>query len=190
MPMAAPAIRNPASNHNGRSKRSTSWRSRPWRAPATWTGVAAVLGASCRAGRLLSPPRVPPRVDRVAICGAGELLYRGTFLIRGPQGSLHATAFRLHSLCRPADGQAIDAQRRLSDAHRHALAVLAAGADTRIERHVVTDHRHPRQRIGAVADQRGALDRIGELAVLDHPRFGSREHELAVGDVDLSAAEV
>jgi CRP-like cAMP-binding protein len=37
--------------------------------------------------------------------------------------------------------QAVDAQRRLADADRHALAFLAAGADARIERHVVADHR-------------------------------------------------
>ena len=46
------------------------------------------------------------------------------------------------------------------------------------------------QRIGAVADQRRALDRIGELAVLDLPRLGRREHELAARDVDLAAAEI
>ena len=31
-------------------------------------------------------------------------------------------------------------KRRLADADRHALAVLAAGADAGIERHVVADH--------------------------------------------------
>ena len=56
--------------------------------------------------------------------------------------------------------------------------------------HVVADHRHARQRVGAVADQRRALDRIGDLAVLDHVGLGGGEHELAAGDVHLAAAEV
>src|SRR5207245_11703687 len=45
-------------------------------------------------------------------------------------------------------------------------------------------------RSGAVADERGAFDRVGHLAVLDQVRLGGREHELAVGDVDLAAAEI
>jgi hypothetical protein len=44
---------------------------------------------------------------------------------------------------RAAHSQAVDAQRRLADTHRHALAFLAAGADARVERHVVADHPHP-----------------------------------------------
>ncbi len=57
-------------------------------------------------------------------------------------------------------------------------------------RHVVADHRHLRQCIGAVADQRCALDRARDLAVFDHVGLGHAEHELAVGDVDLTAAEI
>jgi CRP-like cAMP-binding protein len=48
----------------------------------------------------------------------------------------------------------------------------------------------PRQRVRAVADQRRALDRVGHLAVLDHVGLGAGEHELAAGDVDLTAAEI
>src|SRR5437763_8190703 len=84
----------------------------------------------------------------------------------------------------------VDAQRGLANADRHALAILAAGADARVEREVVADHRYARERIGPVADERGALHRIGELALLDFPGFRRREHELAVGDVDLAAAEI
>src|SRR5690606_30813111 len=83
----------------------------------------------------------------------------------------------------------IDAQCRLADTDRHALPFLAADADAAVEAHVVTDHRHAVQHVGAVADQRRALDRIAELAVLDHVGFAGRKHELAVGDIDLAATE-
>src|SRR5262245_29803382 len=42
---------------------------------------------------------------------------------------------------RAADRESIDAQRRLSDANRHALPFLAAGADPVVELEVVADHR-------------------------------------------------
>src|SRR5881396_3420700 len=98
--------------------------------------------------------------------------------------------FAQPGLRRSADSEPIYAQRRLPDADRNALSVLAAGADARVEREIVADHRHARERVGTVADQRRTLDRIGELAVLDFPGLGCGENELAVGDVDLSAAEV
>jgi hypothetical protein len=49
---------------------------------------------------------------------------------------------------RSADGQSIDLERRLSHADRHALAVLAAGADAAVELQVVADHRDARQASG------------------------------------------
>ena len=39
-----------------------------------------------------------------------------------------------------AHGHRVDLQRRLADADRHALAVLAADADARVELQVVADH--------------------------------------------------
>ncbi|ABA47973.1 hypothetical protein BURPS1710b_3335 [Burkholderia pseudomallei 1710b] len=84
----------------------------------------------------------------------------------------------------------VEPQRRLADADGHALAFLAAHADARVEPHVVADHAHVLERFRAAADQRRALDRIRDLAVLDHVCLGRREHELAVRDVDLAAAEV
>src|SRR5215831_3050880 len=89
-----------------------------------------------------------------------------------------------------AHGQGIDAQRRLADADRDALAVLAAGADAGIERHVVADQPDLGQRLGAGADQGRALDRRTELAVLDQVALGDGEYELARHDVDLAAAEI
>jgi len=61
------------------------------------------------------------------------------------------------SSCRAAHGQVIDQQGRLADAHGHALAFLAAGADAAVELHIVADHGNPGQRIRAVADEGGAL---------------------------------
>src|SRR3569623_112464 len=89
-----------------------------------------------------------------------------------------------------AHRHAVDAQGRLADAHRHALPFLAAHPDAGIEPHVVAYHRHAVQHLRTIADQRGAFYRIGDLAVLDHVRLARGEHELAVGDVDLAAAEV
>src|SRR5690606_33576914 len=60
---------------------------------------------------------------------------------------------------RAADGQTVDAQRRLTHAHRHGLALLAADADAGIELQVVADHAHPVQHRRAVADQRRVADR-------------------------------
>src|SRR6478672_8555806 len=83
------------------------------------------------------------------------------------------------------DGHGIDLQRRLADAHGNGLAVLAAYPDAGVEFEVVADHRDLVHDFGAVADQRGALDRPRDLAVLDEVGLAGREHELAAGDVDL-----
>src|SRR5215472_3795814 len=91
---------------------------------------------------------------------------------------------------RAADCQRIDAQCRLTDTDRHALAILAAGADTLIELQVVADHGDARQYIRTVADQRRALERCAEAAVLDRIGLARREHELARSDVHLAATEV
>ena len=83
----------------------------------------------------------------------------------------------------------VHAQARLADADRHALAVLAAGADAGIEREVVADHADAMQVGRAVADQHGAFHRRADLAVLDLVGLGALEHVFAGGDVDLAAAE-
>ena len=69
-------------------------------------------------------------------------------------------------LARAADRETIDAQRGLSDTHRHALAILAAGADAIIELKVIAHHADARQYIRAIADQRRAADRRTDLAAL------------------------
>src|SRR5215475_14090000 len=82
-----------------------------------------------------------------------------------------------HNLCRAADRDAVHAQRGLTDADRHALAVLAAGADARVELEVIADHH-------------GALHRCADPSILDPVGFGALEHILARSDVHLSAAEI
>src|ERR1700730_14982704 len=89
-----------------------------------------------------------------------------------------------------ADGECVDAQRRLTDPHGNALAVLAAGADAIVELQVVADHRDAREHVRAVADERGALERSGDPTVLARARRARGEHELPRGDVHLAAAEV
>src|SRR5690606_15603678 len=83
-----------------------------------------------------------------------------------------------------------DAHGRLAHAHGHALPFLAAGAHAAVQAHVVADHAHARECVGAVADQGGALHGVLDLAVLDPVGFAGREDELAARDVDLAAAEV
>src|SRR3546814_638949 len=90
---------------------------------------------------------------------------------------------------RPADGQPAHEQGRLADARGDALAALAADADTLVDRHVIADAGDFRQHARPVADQRCALDRCAQFAVLDLVRLGAGKDELARHDVDLSAAE-
>src|SRR5689334_10826784 len=98
---------------------------------------------------------------------------------RSPFLSMRNLEYHASRLCgRAADRKTVDAQRRLTDADRHALSVLAAGADTGVEFHVVADHLHARECIGAIADQCGALDRRADFAVLDQVGFRAGEDEL------------
>src|ERR1041384_8715238 len=79
--------------------------------------------------------------------------------------------------------------RNIADTDRHALAVLAAGADTRIEGKIVTDHCDAMKVGRSVADQHGPFDRSADLAVFDPVGFGALEHIFSGGDVDLYAAK-
>src|SRR5947207_13154756 len=84
-----------------------------------------------------------------------------------------------------AHGNAVHPQGRLADADRHALAVLAAGADAGVELEIVADHGDTLEIGRPVADQHGALERCAELTVLDLERLGDVEHVLTRRDVDL-----
>src|SRR5262249_4734754 len=74
--------------------------------------------------------------------------------------------------------------------HRDALAVFAAGADAFIELQVVAHHAHVLERFRPVADQGGVADGARESAIFNEIAFGSRENEVAAGDVHLATAEV
>src|SRR5262245_14017670 len=95
-------------------------------------------------------------------------------------------AYGLHA----ADSEAADVESRLTDADRNTLSGLAARAHAFIELEIVADHFHARQRTRSVADQRRALDRRFDLAVLDEIGLGALEDELARGDIDLTASEI
>src|SRR6478672_257861 len=87
------------------------------------------------------------------------------------------------------DGQAIDEQGRLADTCRNALAALAANTHALVQRKVVADALDPRKHGRAVANERSAFDRLGDLSASDAVGFGAGEDELAAGDVDLASAE-
>src|SRR5690606_32302293 len=67
-----------------------------------------------------------------------------------------------------ADRQAVHANRGHTDADGHALAVFAASTHARIQLQIIADQTDLIHGVGAVADQRRALDRIRNLAVFDH----------------------
>src|SRR5262245_65408398 len=88
-----------------------------------------------------------------------------------------------------ADGDLVHAQRGLSDTDRHALAVLAGGADARIEGEIVAYHCDTMEVGRPVADQHCALDRRADLTVLDPVGLGALEHIFSRSNVDLAAAK-
>src|SRR3546814_17774601 len=61
-------------------------------------------------------------------------------------------------------------------------------ADALVEREITADPLDAGEHARPVADQRRALDRRAQLAVLDPVRLGARKHELARDDIDLPAA--
>src|ERR1700733_16189710 len=90
----------------------------------------------------------------------------------------------------PANGKAIYLDGRNSYADGHGLTIFTAGADAFVEFQVVADHRDSRKHVGAIADQGCAFDGGRDVAVLDQISLGGGEHELAIGNIDLSAAKV
>src|SRR5580704_13834868 len=91
---------------------------------------------------------------------------------------------------RPPDGHAIDPHGRDPDAHRYALAFLAAHPDAFVQLQIVADHADIFHCLRPVADQRGVAYWARELAIFDEITFRSREHEIAARDIHLAAAEV
>src|SRR4051794_23755388 len=79
-----------------------------------------------------------------------------------------------------ADRDARDQHGWHADAYGHTLAVFAAGPAAVGELVVRADHGDLGQRLRAIPDQRHALDRGSNLAVLDHVRLSHGEDEVAV----------
>src|SRR6266508_3971670 len=88
---------------------------------------------------------------------------------------------------RAAHGHAGDPNGGGTVADRDALALLAADALLDVE--VVAQRVDRRDHAGAVADEVGAADGGGDLAVLDQVALDDAEHELAGDGVHLPAAE-
>src|SRR5262249_36317023 len=111
------------------------------------------------------------------------------FLIQPRRPGCFFSISALPDLGRSADGDLVHPQRRLTDTDRHSLAVLAAGADTRIESKIVADHCDAMKVSRTVADQHGTFDGRTDLAVFNLVGLGALEHVFSGGDVDLSAAK-
>src|SRR3546814_3711171 len=88
-----------------------------------------------------------------------------------------------------ADREPPDEQRRLAHARRHALPALAAHADALVEREITADPLDAGEPARPVADQRRALYRPPQVAVLAPVRLGARKHELARDDIDQNGRE-
>src|ERR1022692_3417098 len=71
-----------------------------------------------------------------------------------------------------AHGEPVHFNGRDAHAYRDSLPIFAAGAYAFVEFQIVADHRDMRQHIRAIADQRSALDRRGDVAVFNQVSFG------------------
>src|SRR5207247_7486369 len=118
-------------------------------------GAGALRGWRAVGTRRLRPTRCDPAPFLMPLSIPGAASYRGA-----------------------ADGQVVDADRREPHTHRDRLTLLTAGAHALVELEVAADARDAAQRLGAVADQRRALDRHRHAPVLDEIRLARREDEL------------
>src|SRR5690606_7631332 len=64
------------------------------------------------------------------------------------------------------------------------------GAHAAVQLQIVADHGDAIHHLRAVADQRGAFYRSGDLAIFDEIGLAGGEHELAAGDIHLTTTEV
>ena len=77
----------------------------------------------------------------------------------------------------------------LTDTCGNRLPRLATHANAFVEGHIIADASNSRQYARPISDQRGALDRLGNLAVPDPVGLGAGKDELSAGDIDLPAVE-
>src|SRR5580704_3727911 len=122
-----------------------------------------------------SPRRTPASSDSAETHKTSAALAPLRFASSSAQlaSSISSVAIRffpllfLLSCAGAADRYAVDSNRRKPHSHRHRLAVLAAGADARVECQVVANHRDASQYVGPIADERCAFHRALHLAVRD-----------------------
>jgi len=89
----------------------------------------------------------------------------------------------------PAHCQPLDLDGWEAHAYGDRLTVLPARPNSLVQLQVIAHHGYSSENIRAVADQRGAPDRLCDLSVLDHVGLAGRKDELAARDVHLAAAE-
>src|SRR6266403_1773751 len=89
-----------------------------------------------------------------------------------------------------AHGQAVHLQGWNADSYGDRLSVFATGPDAFVEFQIVAHHGDAREHVRAIADQRGAFDGGGDVAVFDEIGLGGGEDEFSAGDVHLAATEV
>src|SRR5262245_49682747 len=94
---------------------------------------------------------------------------------------------RARSYGRAADGDPADPDMALARPNGSGLTCLAAEARLHLE--VGADSVDPRERLQAVADQRGSPAGRGDFAALDQVALGDAEDEVAGRRLDLPAAE-
>src|SRR2546428_12948897 len=116
-------------------------------------GLGQARPGSASPGSSVYPPTSPARSER----GLSRERVSPTRLIPPAPERSDPASYR-----GAADCDAVDANRREADAHRHGLAVLAAGPPALVELQVAADARDAREGLGAVADQRSEERRVGK----------------------------
>src|SRR5688572_21829074 len=76
-----------------------------------------------------------------------------------------------------------------ANAYGHTLAVFATGPDSVGDGHVIAQHAYLTKCFGTVTNQIHALERCGDLAVLDQIALRQGEHEIPIGYVNLTSTE-
>src|SRR5690606_27493767 len=86
-------------------------------------------------------------------------------------------------------GDARELYGRAAYPYGYALTVFAAGPTSVRQGDVISEHHYSPQRFRTISDQIRALERRGDLAVLDQIALGEGKYEIAVRDVDLTTPE-
>src|SRR6266568_495047 len=144
-------------------------------------------GGSCPGvGGARSPH--PPHLSRRSLRSLREAGPRGTRGSRTPRSPVPPAGRYRYSLQLSAYDDAGNSNRWLGVGDRRSLTVLSTCARRIAE--IISDHIDLTHQLRALAYQRGAPQRLGELAVVDAIALGDLEREVARHDVDLPAAHL